>query len=244
MLLISFFLALGFVAFHLFSKHISSLPTIPRSYALSLSGGISVGYVFSETLPNLNAHQENIDRATPFGQVENDAYLIAMIGLLFFGGLEWYVKRSRIQHHEFNGKEVSHRVFWIHMSSFFIFNTLIGYLLLQGKNGGITEKLFFFAALSVHIMSNDISLRRSHKKAYDKLGRWLLSAGFLLGWIISVFVKISDSAISAVFALLSGGMIMNAIKQEFSEEGETSFLAFAAGSIGYSAVWLIVSRIS
>lgn len=241
MVWLSFILAVGFVVIHIASKNMRFLDRFSRSQYLSFSGGVTISFVFAVTLPDLNKHQKHLQNALDgkmAGLVENQAYIVAMLGLLFFYGLDWIVECSRKRDPDLDEHEVRKRFFWLHMASFFVYNSLIGYLLLRGYYGSARGMILYFLALSVHMVSNDRALRETHPNSYDRSGRMLLSFSVLLGWLVGIFATIPKSAISLIFAVLSGGMILNTLKEQLPADRKSNFLSFAGGCLGYTLLWL------
>lgn len=233
--------AAGLVLIHLFSKNMKFLKTVPRSRFLSIAGGISVAYVFLHLLPELGIYQEELG-----GEVENNTwiflenhiYLLAMLGLAIFYGLEQMVKSARRKNGE--KEKSSAGVFWVHITSFTLYNGVIGYLLVREEYQSEWGMLFFSIAMGLHFITNDKGLRVAHKEDYDKYGRWLLAAAILVGWSIGAFIEVSEVIISYLVALLAGGVILNVMKEELPEERESSFLAFCIGLAGYSLLLFLL----
>ncbi|MFD1864859.1 hypothetical protein [Planococcus chinensis] len=243
MLWLSFALVIGLVLLHVFSKRMTFLKTVPRSRLLSAAGGISVAYVFLHLLPELGVFQENLR-----GEIENSGwsfleshiYVVAMIGLILFYGLEQMVKSSKRRHKGHRPDEPRDGVFWVHIGSFTLYNALIGYLLVREEYESEWGMVLFFIAMGVHFITNDKGLRETHKEDYDKYGRWLLAAAILIGWGIGVIAEVSELAISILTALLAGGVILNVLKEELPEERESSFGSFCMGVVGYSVILLLI----
>jgi hypothetical protein len=235
-------LAAGLASVHLFAGRVRLLDVLPRSPWLSAAGGISVAYVFVHLLPDLAKEQEDIRQAVgeSFSVLEHHVYLVALIGLAVFYGLERVAKTSR-QRSRDAGKADSTEtgVFWLHAVSFTVYNALIGYLLLHREDPGLQGLLLFTFAMGVHFVVNDHGLRKDHKRAYDRIGRWVLAAGIFVGWVVGVFSGISEAAIAVLFGFLAGGVIMNVLKEELPEERESRFWAFALGAAFYSVVLLV-----
>ena len=242
LVLLSGLLAVGLAAIHLFSGRMRLLDVTPRSIWLSIAGGISVAYVFAHILPDLAEKQETIREAVGegFSFLEHHVYLVALVGLALFYGLERAAKTSR-RHKRSVGKEDSTDggVFWMHVASFSVYNALIGYLLLHREVPGFQSLLFFAFALGVHFVVNDFGLREDHKGAYDRIGRWILATAVLVGWGIGLFVEIPEAALALLFAFLAGGVVLNVLKEELPEERESRFWAFALGAAAYAAILLI-----
>jgi hypothetical protein len=130
-------------------------------------------------------------------------------------------------------------VFWLHTASFAAYNALIGYLLLHREDQGPGPLVLFAFAMGVHFLVNDYGLRRDHKGAYDRVGRWVLAAAILAGWVVGLSFEVSEAALAVLFAFLAGGVIMNVLKEELPEERESRFFAFALGAALYSVVLLV-----
>jgi hypothetical protein len=238
---VSLLFALGFVLIHFSSKYMKFLDAVPRSRFLSIAGGVAVAYVFIHLLPELSHYQQLMSdiRDKDFA-IEHQAYFIAMLGLAAFYGLERMVKVSKK-----NGDSAHARpgVFWIHVGSFFLYNAIIGYLLVRGYDRSLWNLIFYFFALAVHFLTNDHGLRKSHNELYDRYGRWLLAGGVLLGWGIGAITAVNELMLSILFAFLAGGVVLNVLKEELPEERESSFPAFALGLLSYTLLLFLSSAI-
>ena len=238
MVLLTAFLVAGMALAHLFSDKLLFLQGIPRSPWLSMAGGVSVAYVFLHILPELSQHQGAIEEVggPVVGYLEKHVYLVALLGLGLFYGLERAAKQKRDR--SVRGGESMAYVFWLHMASFTIYNTLIGYLLLHRVDQNLQSLLFFFFAMTVHFVVNDYGLREDHEEQYDRIGRWILAAAIFLGWGIGVVVEVPEAAIAMLFAFLAGGVVLNVLKEELPRERKSRFWAFALGLVAYAALLL------
>lgn len=239
MKMLSLVLAIGFAVLHFSAKYMVFLKRVPRSRFLSFAGGIAVSYVFVHLLPDLHTHQQVLEKKAQNGLlrfIENHAYLMALMGLALFYGLEEVVSQSTKK----KETKASSGVFWLHVGVFFFYNMLIGYLLIQETFDQVLGMLFYFLALSVHFMTIDQSMREAHQHVYDQYGRWILIFAVLVGWALGAVTELKEAAVSTMLAFLSGALILNVLKEELPKESESSFGAFAAGLIIYSALLLAV----
>jgi hypothetical protein len=191
-------------------------------------------------LPDLAEEQETIREAAGegFSFLEYHVYLVALIGLAVFYGLEQSAKTSRRRS---AGDEDSTEagVFWLHTASLTVYNALIDYLLLPVEEPGVWSLILFAFAMDVHFVVNDYGLRKNHKGTYDRIGRWVLAAGILVGRAVGLLLEVSEAAIAVLFGFLAGGVIMNVLKEELPEERESRFWAFALGAAAYALVLLV-----
>ncbi|MGG6265562.1 hypothetical protein ACQ4M3_06100 [Leptolyngbya sp. AN03gr2] len=240
---LSAFFAVLLAIVHVFSGRLRFLRTTPRSRWLSFGGGISVAYVFIHILPELDEYQDTIrdSVAAELAFLEHHVYLLALLGLAMFYGLERAADESRQRNQKTGDGDVTTAgVFWIHMASFAAYNVLIGYLLLHREQTGLLSLLFFAGAMGVHFVVNDYGLREHHKQRYDRIGRWLLAAAIIVGWVIGSAIAIHEAAIAVLFAFLAGGVVLNVLKEELPEERESRFWAFALGAAIYSTLLLVI----
>lgn len=238
-----FVFALVLACMHVFAKNLRFIQIIPRSRFLSLGGGVSVGYVFIHILPELGEHQELIEHHDYLlSYLELHAYLLAMIGLIIFYVLEGIAKKSQRKNQQETGKNQPKKItFWLHISSFSIYNGLIGYLLIHRDTEGLVNLILYVIAMGLHFIVVDYGLRTHHKDIYNRIGRWILALAVIMGWGIGVITEIPEAALALLFAFLSGAIILNVLKEELPEDRESSTLAFSIGAIGYVALLLIVA---
>lgn len=241
MLIPSLVSALVLALLHLFASHLRFLDRVPRSRWLSAAGGVSVAYVFLHLLPELAEGRETLEREMEgvLGVAEHLVYLIAFLGLAAFYGLERAAKTA-------GGKSSSRDmdpaaqtgVFWVHIGSFSLYNALIGYLLLHRRTSGLSDLVLFAVAMALHFVVTDFGLREHHRHAYVRVGRWVLSAAILVGWAVGAMSELPEAAITALIALLAGGVILNVLKEELPEERESRYTAFLLGGMAYAALLL------
>ena len=228
---------------HLVAGRLRFLERTPRSIWLSMAGGVSVAYIFVHLLPELNEGQEAIAETTGGGLafLEHHVYLVALLGLVIFYGLERAALGSRRQQHGVDGGDrTTATFFWLHVASFAVYNALIGYFLLHREEGGLAALLVFAAAMALHFVVNDFGLREHHKSVYDHYGRWVLAAAVLVGWACGLVVTLSQAALAVLLAFLAGGVILNVLKEELPEERDSRFWAFTVGASGYTALLLLL----
>jgi hypothetical protein len=242
--ILSFIFAIGFAIIHMCSKYLTFIKKSPRSKFLSFAGGVAVSYVFLHLLPDLHQYQDSVGEKLDNGAgkyIEDHIYIISMLGLALFYGVERLVKKSKKnQSGDSEEGSASVGVFWIHITTFFIYNAVIGYLLVREDYESNWGMFFFFTALSIHFIANDHGLRKDHKQDYDKYGRVTLTIAILLGWGIGAITAVHELVLSVLVALLAGGIILNVLKEELPEDRESSFLAFVTGLAGFSVLMMMI----
>ncbi len=240
--LLSGLAALLLAIVHISASRFKFLKRLPRNRWLSMGSGISVAYVFVHILPDLSAAQTEFrESSAMLLAVEHHVYIVALLGMMAFYGLERAAKVSRQQSiEEGEGDATQIGVFWLHMVSFALYNALIGYLLTHREDPGMLNLITYMVAMAVHFVVNDYSLWEDHKSSYEHIGRWILSGAVICGWVIGAQSQISQAFTAVLFAFLAGGIVLNVLKEELPKERDSRFWTFALGAIGYSGLLLIL----
>ena len=228
--------ASGLALIHLLGCNLRLLDAAPRSRWLSAAGGVSVAYAMVHLLPELHSYA---DPVAEFGgdvvpRNERLIYAIALLGLVVFYGLERAVRISRRQPTE---EATGKGVFWLHMTSYAIYNSLIGYLLVR-EDRDSQRLLLFFIGIGLHFWVNDHSLQIHHREPYRRRGRWLLSAAILVGCATGLLTEVHPGLTASITAFLSGVILLNTFKEELPTERESRFGAFCLGATVYAAIML------
>lgn len=92
--------------------------------------------------------------------------------------------------------------------------------------------------MALHFVVNDYGLREHHKRRYDTVGRWVISAAVVAGFAIGLFTTLHRATLAVLVAFVAGGVILNVMKEELPKERESRFSAFLAGAAVYSELLL------
>jgi hypothetical protein len=238
-----FALAVGLAFIHAFVSKLKIFSVIPEFRWMSFAGGVSIGYVFLEVFPELSHAQEAVEHSEIpfFAYLENHVYMLALLGLLMFYGLDILALKSR-QHNRLNNNQDStpHTVFWIHIAGFAVLNVIVGYLLQELTSHTLLQCLLSFAAIALHFFIIDRGLREHHQAPYDKYGRWLLTAAIMVGAIVGQSLHLGEAGILLVWSFLAGSIILNILKHELPDETQSCFFSFATGAALYTTLLLLV----
>ena len=238
------FLALLLLAFTHIFVHLLKFSSIPRSKWLSFAGGLSVTYIFLEAFPELVEIQERINARELFGIPaipELEVFLVALLGLVFFYGMENRSKKSFESDREpSEGQKKNYSVYRIHIFSFSLYNFVIAYLLLNREEQSLQKFLLYAVAMSFHLLVTDHSLEDHYRDKYRSRGRWILVASLVSGWLLSVFVSIPEVFIGILFSFIAGGVVMNVLKEELPRERNSNLWAFCVGILFYGSILLMI----
>ncbi|MBE9115462.1 hypothetical protein IQ249_06065 [Lusitaniella coriacea LEGE 07157] len=243
--LVSSLFPIGLAALHVVVGKLHWLDRIlPKERWISLGAGVSIAYIFLDILPELGKAQVEIEHLkwSFIEFLEKHSYILALVGLVLFYGLELLAARSR-EANKSAGKSDSTSVgiFWVHIGAFALYNALIGELLSHTETRGFLPTLLLGITLALHFLINDRSLREHHKAPYDRIGRWVLAGALILGWVIGQSFQLLPGAIALLWALVAGGMILNVLKEELPDTQESCFFTFSMSAGIYAVLLLAVS---
>ncbi|NEQ71036.1 MAG: hypothetical protein F6K21_37255 [Symploca sp. SIO2D2] len=240
---LGFVLAVGLALIHAFVSKLNVFAFIPEHRWLSFAGGVSIGYVFLEVLPELSHAQKELEHSAMFlvAYLENHVYLLALLGLIIFYGLDIWVLTSRRKNLIANlTASQGSAVFWIHITAFALLNGIVGYLLQDLGGHSLLQCILFFVAVALHLFIMDQGLREHHKTLYDKKGRWILTAAIIVGAIAGQVFHLKEAAISIIWSFLAGSLILNILKRELPDEQKSCFWSFVGGTLLYTGLLLSI----
>lgn len=210
---------------------------------MSFAAGASVAYVFVHLLPELQAArevfvEETAHLALPFPEYR--VYLSAMIGFMFFYGLEHLVGRSRVTEGGTAGEErAGLPIAVLHTGGFAVYVWLVSYLMVNSIEEGTVPVALYAVAMGFHFLTIDHALRREHGSLYERSGRYVIALASLAGWVVAVFTELPKPMVITLLGLVSGAVIMNSMVMELPREKEGRFLPFLLGGILYTGILLL-----
>ncbi len=228
--------ALVLALVHLLGGRLLFVHRIPRKRWLSIAGGVAVAYALIHLLPEVQHYHDvlansHVGQATPRQHL---TWLLVLAGLVTFYGLEKATIHFRKQR---KNEEAGWRLFLLHITSYALYNGLLGYLLVREDRDWHTL-LLFVVGVGLHFVVNDHSLRHHYPRQYHRIGRWVLAAGVMMGWLVGVSTDIHPAVTASAVAFLGGGILLNTFKEELPEENSSRFWPFALGAFGYAAILL------
>jgi hypothetical protein len=189
---------------------------------LSAAAGASVAYVFVRALPEMSDAQ--------------DVYTAALIGFLFFYGLEHMASRSGAPD-RVPANQAAPLAYRLQLGGFALYGGLVGYLMVHQRT---LPTLLYLVAMALHFLSVDHSLEREYGSHYDGNGRWLLAATILAGGFAGMLTAMPEELLATLLGLNSGGVIINSMIMELPTEKEGRFWPFCMGAIAYSLLLLLI----
>ncbi len=205
---------------------------------LSVAAGVSVAYVFLRALPEMSDAQDvftrvTVGRALPFP--EHRVYTAALLGFLFFYGLENMV--SQALSHGREEEPAAGFTYRLKLGGFAAYGGMVGYLMVHQQS---LPTLLYLIAMALHFLAVNHSLEREYGSIYDHSGRWLLAAAVLAGGVAGIFTSMSEEMLATLLGFNSGGVVINSMVMELPKEKEGRFWWFTLGAVGYSVLLLLI----
>ncbi len=238
--------AVIFAAIFFFGKWLALPQKNHHRRLMSFASGVTVAYVFVHLIPDL--HIASRAYTSAMGNVHTPAtiyyvYLAAMIGFMVFYGLEHIVISSRSKPEPVNSspQEKVTTVFLLHIGGFALYTWLVTYLLVNNIDEKTVPILLYSFAMGLHLFSIDHALRREHGSTYAGMGKNILAAAALLGWVVGMLVKLPIFTVVSLLGFISGAVIMNSMIMELPSEKEGKFFPFLFGGIFYAFLLLLIA---
>jgi len=212
----------------------------PRRW-LSLAAGVSMTYVFLDVLPELGArHRAFLAKVGEVSFAEHRIYALALVGFVLLYALDQMVKAAHgEQEGPREGQETRSLIFWVHISGFALYGWVIGDALVSHGEKGMLNLWIFVTAMAFHLLVVTSSLAKEHGGLYRTRGRWVLAASILTGWMVAVLMPLPEIAMSRLFALVAGGVLMTSANEELPREKGGRFGWFIMGAGAYGALLLL-----
>ena len=239
----SFVAVLLLAGIHASAGVVRRIPLSIRPTVASAAAGISVSWLFLELMPSLTEYQHTVEGTGLLPDLERHVYIAALVGMVIAFWVETKSRSSRREDLEAGGKGItSASTFWLSLAGFTVFNASIGYALADPADPAVTPYWIFVIAMGLHFLANDESLVENHGIRYQRVGRWLLIAGLLAGWLIGRVPEydLDGAGLALVLSYIAGGMIMNIMRHELPVTSRTvNAAAFALGAFVFGVLVLL-----
>jgi hypothetical protein len=210
--------------------HPLALFTADRRSAVSVGAGMSTAYVFVHVLPELQQARGTLAKATELRYEGIAVYFLAMVGFLCFYGLDHLrVRASKVDGYR------------LHLAGFAAYVSLVAYLLVRNLEQTSWSLAAYVVAMMCHFLAIDHALREEHGAAFDRTGRFVLSAACVLGWGAGVLFAVPPFVLALLLAFVSGAVIMNSAIMELPSEKAGRFWPFVVGGLAYAVLLLPLS---
>ncbi|MGK7379102.1 hypothetical protein ACSFXN_14835 [Planococcus sp. 1R117A] len=244
MFITSLLVIIGFMMVHIFTDAIKYLEKRMTDRLMSLVSGGSIAYVFLHLVPELTHYKDVAQEAhlnTWLEGIDYVTYMAALLGIAVFYGINQLSEKSeRENRRKENLTRPSTAVFVLEISAFALYSGLIGYLIQELSGDSIAAYAIYFIVFSFHFIAKNRNLYLTHEELYTRIGRWILAASVLVGWILYETTHASELTLAFLSSFLTGGIVLNILNDELPEERKSSFPAFLFGMVFIAVLLQII----
>lgn len=222
--LLSLFVLAGI---HLFANRPKILGWVWRDQFLSFASGVSLSYVFVDLLPALEKGEPTLkrtfDHVLPF--LELHTYLIALLGILFYYGVQSCVSTQKNK--------------WLPLSGYLAFNFFVGASLSDSSNPEIQPLTLFTIAIGLHYFIRD----HLAKIIKNQVFVWSLILSLFAGYLTGYLAKIPDTVTAIGISFVAGGILLNIFHYELPKKEKGGYYWFVCGALLYTAILLSLGEV-
>ncbi len=188
----------------------------------AFGGGLSAAYVFLHLIPSLDASHAELG-----GRI----YFIALLGFVAFYALELRFQPPRHNHPT---------KYHAYLGTFFLYDALVIFTLSLNLPSTSLLTLVFGLSLGIDALETDIELRDTFGERFFKSGHWVVLAGVLLGYGLSLVRRPHELAVDILTAALTGFMIFHTFAGLFPVSRTQRFRSFVVGILAFLAMHLLL----
>jgi zinc transporter ZupT len=186
---------------------------VPRKWWLSFSGGVAVAYVFVHLIPELHKITSVAGDSLTFS--------VTLLGTIIYFGAIKFVKESK-------STPESRLAFITQMIILVPYFFTVGYFL--ERLSTLTALSSYTVAVGIHLVGFGYDQKEDHGEKYTIWVVGTLAVVLIAGTITSYFYKLDEFILSLLLAFVTGGILLNSIKEEIPTINQSRFWAFAAGA--------------
>ncbi len=240
-LLVAFALTIFMAVLHIASPLLLRIPKRYQDAVTSFAGGTAIAYVFLHILPDLAdgqvafVNEVSID-FIPAPLIASGIFLIALLGMLVFYGLESWVRVDT---------GPTQLAYISHVGAYAVLNVVITYTMPARVETGLDFALLFAVAFGLHFLLTDRNLAEAHPTRFSHLTRWILVGALFFGYLLAaVFPPTTELAVAIPVAFLSGSILTSVFREELPDAKVAKFGWFTFGVTVYAVLLLWATAVS
>jgi len=213
----------------------------------SISGGLASGYVILLLIPEIKIFNEAI--RDPF----LDAYLLALLGLVIFKGLQHYClrlvnqKSSAQQEWGFIQAKVMARSleFKVSCGVFCVYASLVLLTLpfQFGHLAGPVAKVLYVITFALHLGFEMLGLYEQSEREFASLVPWTTGLSLTLAFVLAAANVLPSWLVISGMAFLAGIIMLQVFRTELPVASESSFFWFGFGTAIFILLHIYTQRL-
>jgi hypothetical protein len=213
----------------------------------SISGGLASGYVILLLIPEIKVFNEAI--RDPF----LDAYVLALLGLVIFKGLQHYClrlvnqKSSAQQEWGFIQAKVMARSleFKVSCGVFCVYASLVLLTLpfQFGHLAGPVAKVLYLITFALHLGFEILGLYEQSEREFASLVPWTTGLSLTLAFVLAAANVLPSWLVISGMAFLAGIIMLQVFRTELPVASESSFFWFGFGTAIFVLLHIYTQRL-
>jgi len=202
-----------FVTEHVFSKKLRK-----NQKLISFSAGVAVAYIILRLFPEIASHALIEGRKI---------FLFVLLGFVGLNLIEQYVYKNvrRLE-------KAYHKS--IHITYFFVYNFIIGAILVTFVARGLTQTLLFFVPFLLYIIAEILPQEFEFKSMTSKI---LFSMAPVFGAVIGIYlIDFINSIFGVMIAFITGTLLYIVIRESLPSDEAEKPLFFIIGVLFYTVI--------
>ena len=202
-----------FVTEHVFSKKLRK-----NQKLISFSAGVAVAYIILRLFPEIASHALIEGRKI---------FLFVLLGFVGLNLIEQYVYKNvrRLE-------KAYHKS--IHITYFFVYNFIIGAILVTFAARGLTQTLLFFVPFLLYIIAEILPQEFEFKSMTSKI---LFSMAPVFGAVIGIYlIDFINSIFGVMIAFITGTLLYIVIRESLPSDEAEKPLFFIIGVLFYTVI--------
>lgn len=191
----------------------------------AFGGGLSVAYVFLHLIPSLDAFQDVVGQRI---------YFVALLGFVAVYALDIRFQPPR-HHHPTK--------YHAYLAVFFLYNGLLVFTLGLNLPSTPILTLVFAVSLAIDVLNTDLEMQTDYGSRFEKSGRWLLLAGVVIGYAMTLIRHPIPVVVDIVTAALAGFLMFQTYNGLLPASRNKNFRAFVAGLATFFVLHLLLGGV-
>ena len=202
-----------FVTEHVFSKKLRK-----NQKLISFSAGVAVAYIILRLFPEIASHALIEGRKI---------FLFALLGFVVLNLIEQYVYKNVRKLEKAYHKS-------LHITYFFVYNFIIGAILVTFAARGLTQTLLFFVPFLLYIIAEILPQEFEFKSMTSKI---LFSMAPVFGAVIGIYlIDFINSIFGVMIAFITGTLLYIVIRESLPSDEAEKPLFFIIGVLFYTVI--------
>ncbi|MBI2653622.1 hypothetical protein HYX02_02305 [Candidatus Woesearchaeota archaeon] len=202
------------------TEHIFSRKLMKNQKLISFSAGVAISYIILNLFPEISS----------FSVIEGkNIFLYALLGFVSLNLVEQYIYKGL---GKMKNPTSMHRN--VHITYFFVYNLLIGIVLMNFASKGLKQTLLFFIPFLLYIIVEILPQEFEFKNNTFKI---FYSLAPLFGTIVAInYIDFTTSVFGKLISFITGTLLYIVIRESLPSDEAEKPIYFMLGVLSYTLI--------